>query len=452
VSAGFLWLAAWLLLPIPGIPLLAHAAFAGLPRIGRAVLAGAVGAVLISFAMTLFALAGVAWSIGGVIVAALVLGLLLRVCVSRAPSGEAAPSGRLRVVGVLAAGVAGSAVLAALLATGVGATGSPDLVFFWGAKAQQFAALRTIDAAFLREPFLLYVNADYPPLVTNLYAFATIAAGRFPWLAATGTFPLILAALALALPGILRGATDRRRASAVSALVVAALAVIGIRAGIAGNGDMPLLFFETLSVAALLSTAVPQPARDWLAGSLLAGAATTKVEGLPFALAAAGLALFFPRGSSDSAPVRAPRLLTPTVLTLSAWFAYGASRHLFLGYSRQGQFLDLHLELLGTVFRSVAAALSSIAGGLPWLVPLLCLIAARPRLRAAALPLGTAGALVAFLLFTYLHRAEDPRLWIFWSAARVFSPVAALLGLAATGALAGRDEARAGRTRSPSPE
>ncbi len=49
----------------------------------------------------------------------------------------------------------------------------------------------------------------------------------------------------------------------------------------------------------------------------------------------------------------------------------------------------------------------------------------------AALPLGTAAALAAFLVFTYLHSAGEPAQWIAWSAARVFAPIPVLFALAA---------------------
>ena len=39
------------------------------------------------------------------------------------------------------------------------------------------AIARTIDTAFLTAPFLEYLHVYYPPLVTNLYAFASMAAG-----------------------------------------------------------------------------------------------------------------------------------------------------------------------------------------------------------------------------------------------------------------------------------
>ena len=70
-------------------------------------------------------------------------------------------------------------MIAALLATLGGAATSVDLVFFWGAKAQQFAAARGIDLEFLRNPAHQYMHPYYPPLVSNVFAFATMAAGRF---------------------------------------------------------------------------------------------------------------------------------------------------------------------------------------------------------------------------------------------------------------------------------
>jgi hypothetical protein len=49
----------------------------------------------------------------------------------------------------------------------------------------------------------------------------------------------------------------------------------------------------------------------------------------------------------------------------------------------------------------------------------------------AIIPLGTAGLLAGFLVFTYLHVADDPAQWISWSAARVFAPIPVLFMLAA---------------------
>jgi len=162
------------------------------------------------------------------------------------------------------------------------------------------------------------------------------------------------------------------------------------------------------------------------------------------------VALFFLARPEASRPVwkTAARLLLPTALALSAWFAFGATRRLFFGYSEYGRVLDLHPNHFPVVVAAIARALWSAGHGLPWLVPLACLLAALPLSRRAWLPLGTAAALTGFFLFTYIHRAEDPSMWISWSAARIFSPVAMLLALAATCA---RDPSAepATRTRAP---
>src|SRR5262249_59802241 len=115
----------------------------------------------------------------------------------------------------------------------------------------------------------------------------------------------------------------------------------------------------------------------------------------------------------------AARLLGPTVLTLGAWFAFGAVRRLFHEYSEYGPFSAVHLDHLPSVLSAVAASLGATARGLPWIVPALALASGGRIARAARLPLGMAAALVAFLVFAYLHLASDPTLWIRWSAARV---------------------------------
>ena len=139
---------------------------------------------------------------------------------------------------LVAAVLCAVAVAAAFLATAAGSASSPDLLFFWGPKAQQFAASRTVDAAYLATPLLRYMHPYYPPLVTNLYALASIVAGRMSWTAATFLFPSLLAALAVGLPGILRTARLRPlTASATTALAVCAIACVGMEADIGGNAE-----------------------------------------------------------------------------------------------------------------------------------------------------------------------------------------------------------------------
>ncbi len=80
---------------------------------------------------------------------------------------------------------------------------------------------------------------------------------------------------------------------------------------------------------------------------------------------------------------------------------------------------------------SIGQALSSAGWALPFLLPLAVLLATKGRWRLALIPVGTALLLAGFFVFTYLHGDPNLRLWILWSAGRIFSPVAALLTVAA---------------------
>jgi hypothetical protein len=426
-AAGFLVL---LSLCAAGSPLLLRKPFRrfGLPS--RLVLAGGSGAVLLSFTMTVFALAGVPWTVPVAGATAVLLAWAIARCLPSPPAPPAAGRLRAGLAPRLAAILSATAVGASLAATLAGAATSPDLFYFWGAKAQQFASARGIDTAYLAAPFHGFMHPYYPPLVTNLLAFATLVGGSFSWSSAMWSFPVLLAALAIGLPGVLEAGGSRALASAASALAVAASAVVGIRTCIAGNGDMPLVFFEALAVALLLRHDAIEPSVQTLAGLLLAGAAATKVEGLPFVVAASALFLILERKTPGGLVAPALRLLAPTALTLGTWFAFGASRHLFHEYSEYGPFFVLHFEHWRHIASAVPLALAGTARGLPYLVPLVCLAAAGRPARAALLPLGTAMALFAFLLFAYLHPEIDPSQWISWSAARVLMPVPVLLALA----------------------
>ena len=433
---GATWLAALVFLPAVGSPLLAHRSFGRFPFWSRVVLSGAAGAALVSFSMTLLALADRAWGVALIGALAAVLASGMRVLLRGEPATSPPEPSRPDLVERVAGAIACIAVLAALLATLGGAATSVDLVFFWGAKAQEFAAARGIDLEFLRNPAHQYMHPYYPPLVSNVFSFATMAAGRFVWTAAALTFPLTLAALAAALPGVLRGMTTARAAAATSALVVATLACIGIQADVAGNADMPLYLFETLALALLLRPDAAGASGDLLAGMLFAAAATAKVEGLPFALSAAALALWLRGGTPAERMKAAVRLLGPTAVALAAWFAFGLSHKLFSEYSEYGQFFDVHLEHAAGIATAIVASIAATGRGMAYVIPLFCLVGAGRRGRMAALPLGTAAALAGFLVFTYLHSAGGPAQWIGWSAPRVFAPLPVLFALAAA---CGRD-------------
>jgi len=469
MRGGYLWIASFLLYPIVGAPLLKHSAFRVFRFPTRVVLSGGVGMVLVSWTMTLFALLGLRWGPLVVLVSA-AFAFALRLVPGRedneaneTPSPRAAAGEREgsplagknapaategRILAKRAAGGQGEgrfdrattlvayallflSLLAALAATMAARSTSPDLLLFWGPKAQQFAAARTIDVSFLKAPYLEYVHVYYPPLVTNVFALGAMIAGRFPWGAATLTFPLFLAATAIGIAGLLRTEVDVAPAAAGSSLATSALALAGIHASVAGNAEPFLVFFEILAVALLLSPAAATIGGRLLAGLLLAGAATAKVEGLPFVLAAAVLFVLADRGRSRPVARTLLLLLGPAAVALGSWFAFGKINALFRGYRGYGDVLAVRWDQLSEIATAIGGALWKSGYALPWLAPLAVWLLAGAKKGRVFFPMGVAAALLGFLVFTYLTTESDPRLLIGWSAARTLSPVSALLALAA---------------------
>ena len=433
---GSLWLASFLVFPLVGFPVLKHPAFRGLGLACRVVLAGGVGMVIVSWTMTVFALANVRWGPPILLVSvaiAVLIRLALRGARDTALSSPVAAHGtgerHSNALTTLATTVI--AVLAALAATAAAGATSPDLLLFWGPKAQQFAAARTIDVEFLTFPFLEYLHVYYPPLVTNVWALGAMIAGRLPWAAVTLTFPLLLLGTAVGLAGILRANAGRAAARATTALVVSALTLLGIRASVAGNAEPFLLFYETLGVAILLTPLGRSAAGQLLAGLLLAGAAAAKVEGFAF-LGAVVLFFFLVEPAARRTVVGTlVRLVGPAAVSVGTWLAFGATRKLFYGYQSYGRFFEIHWDHLDEVISGFGTAFWRAGYALPFVVPLVVLLLTRGKTRRALLPIGVAAALAGFFTFTYLHSETDPRVWIGWSAARVFSPLTVLLALAA---------------------
>jgi hypothetical protein len=431
VRAGHLWLASFAALLLAGWPLLAHASYRRFSLPARIGLSFAVGAVLASAWMTILALVGIPWQPFVLIVLACATAFLLRFLLPAGRPTLDAPR-KVSATGVekLALALLWLALLAAFAASASSRATSPDLMLFWAPKAQAFAAARTIDASFLRDISLIYMHRSYPPLVTNLMAFATLVTARFAWGAATLTLPMLLGVLALALPGTMGLLAPRRSALAASALIVATLGYLGLALSMAGNGDPWLWLFEILALAILAGPAALSPAGQLLAGLFLAGAVTAKVEGLLFA--AASMALFLLLRRTELRIGRALALLAvPSVLSLGAWFAFEALQHIFLGYEQYGRFFDVHWDRLLPVVASLGRAFWSTGWALPYLLPLAALLFVPGKTRIRWLPIGVSLFLGLFSVFTYLHGDPDPGVWIIWSAGRVFSTIPAFLVLAA---------------------
>ena len=293
------WIGSLAALCLLGLPLMGARPFRRLPIASRVAVAWGVGAYVLATVMTLFALAGAPWHPAALAIASAVAAVLLRRWIGQhEPQAAAAERGRPLWLGLGLAAAAGG-VAVALIAALTGSATSADLFLFWGPKGEAFGAARTVDVKFLTEPFHDYLHASYPPLVTNLFAFATEIAGRFSWPAATLTYPAILAALAFALIGLLRLGLSAADSAVMTAVVTCGIALAGNSSDIAGNGEMVLLFFEATAMALLIAPQASAPSLQALAGALLGGAAASKVEGLPFVLTAiAAFLLWGPKSGS----------------------------------------------------------------------------------------------------------------------------------------------------------
>jgi hypothetical protein len=433
MSVSVAWLVGLALPAAAGAPLLAHPAYRRFSLPSRAVLAWLAGTVLTCVTMLVWAFAGWPWTAPGVLGTAATLSFVLRLALGRGARDRGTVARRADdrgAVGRIAVALIVVAIAAAAAATVAGSATAGDLVLFWGTKGQRFGLARTIDVAFLADPLHGHLHSSYPPLLTNLYALATLVAGRFSWGAAALTFPLGLAMLAAALPGVAGRFAPRPRALAATALLVASIAAGGAAALIAGSAEMPLLLFEAVGVALLLGPDVSERPGALLAGLILAGAALTKVEGLLFVFAV--LLVIPPLRRLPM--VRLAWMAAPAAVGTALWLLFGRTRGLFEGYGAAGPVLEVFWRRTPEVLRAVGRTLAANVGALPYVLPALALLFTPRKSRGSAAAALAGTVLSAALIFTYLHGRQDQRDWIRWSADRVFLSVSILLALGAAAA------------------
>ncbi len=406
---GSIFLIAWLALGLIGLPFAAGGFAAIDSRFGRFAAAFGGAAVALTFGMILLAAAGLAAT--PVRISLFVLATVGVWFVGNRTWGRVRRIDR-RALPALA--LAAIAVGIAAYAAGTARETSTDLLYFWGAKGQAFAAARGIDASFLaaRDHFLLH--PDYPPLLPCLYSFGTMAAGRFPWGAALLTAPLFLVLLLAVFWGYARDALGDVRAARWTALLGAMLGFAFLASEVAGNAEPPLLFFETLALGALIF-GDRSPRGDWAASVALAGCALAKFEGAVFV--AAAIAAFVVLERQGGRAARTFRLASLPAIALGAWIAFCA-RHGILDNYRGGFHGTFTLSNFSKIAAGIARSASYRIGFLPWII-LIALAVLLPVRRRSLAP-AAAGALFFVVNASfYFHGASDPTAWIDWSARRV---------------------------------
>jgi len=386
--------AAYLLLPLVGLAVWRLDAVRRLDLPARIAVAFAAGGLITGAVMTILSIVGVEWSRTVLVV------VLAVIAWAGWPRGyrSSVAGGATRNMQL--------ATLFFLLLTIYGLLDARescgDLHFFWGPKAVRFFREGGINFAGMSER----MNPGYPPLLPLLYAWSHTLARQFSWFAAVLSTALFL----FGSVAIVRG-TSRDDRGAL--LMVATLSYTFAVAYAAGGGEPPLIFFETLAIAAIALIDAPI-----LAAMGLAGAAMMKIEGATFVIAVVIADLLIRRNIK-----RTLAMAAPAAALLAAWLGFVKYNGLFELYRGAG--MPVYFAALPKTLLTIAKAASYDLWGLPWVVPIALI--ALGNIRRALFPLLVAALTFGAAIFFYLH-LEEPTWWILSSAPRVLlTPLTALL-------------------------
>jgi hypothetical protein len=397
----------------------------------RAAVSLGAGAVALTLEATVFSLVGIPWT---------VLGLSLPLCAisaacamrwRRLPSQPREAFHARPVVLAWSGLVGGVAFLFLVLSLGSSLATSTDFLFFWGVKAVRFAHARGISAEFLRGPFTFHAVPDYPPLLPVVQAWGCLVAGKMPW----RTAPVVSAIwLAASIPIVLerfRRVLGDDGAASVAGFWTAALSISLVYSYSGGNAEAPLLFFETVALAWLMTELGPSESRI-IPVIALCGAALTKVEGsVAVALIAAGAMLLSEGRGRARQAARALVLAAVPATAVGIWFLYQASRRLPVGYAAHGVLFGLHPANSTGIVAAMLRSLNSGSLWIPWILPFSLLSLFPAAMRRVLPALLQAGGLLAFFFFDYLHDAAVPSERIGWTLPRVSQPALSAAILAA---------------------
>ena len=373
---------------------------------------GLAGLLFVGGEMLAFSFLAISWTLPRLLAlpTLVVCGGLLRRGGSREIPG---PRSALLVI------AAGIVALAAYGSWSARAT-SADFVLFWGAKGERFALARGIAVPFLKAPEHYLMHPDYPPLLPFLYAFGSLAAGRFPWGASLLVMPWFLAMTVSVFHGVAEKRLDHPRESALlTAVFAGVLGLTGLVTCAAGSADAGLIAFETAALAVLLSTGGGPS--EWIAGAAFAGACLLKLEGLFVSAIVISGVILVCRPGWRRRLVSAARLSLFPAIGLGSWLLFCRANGL-IDFYRGGQIGAFTLKNASRIPPAILHAAAYDYAFLPWIALALTGFAFRQR-GWAFLPLWTAGAFLSVNVYFYLHGTADPTIWIWWSAGRTLITV-----------------------------
>jgi hypothetical protein len=374
----------------------------------RATLYGMSGAVLLHLVVTLLDFVGIPWRpwLLAALGAAL-FGLALRF-LPRGPhaaSGDALGWGDGTALFVLA-------TFTALALSGWITFG--DFIFHWGIKGERFALARGIDYAYLARGWNWVLHPDYPNLLPELYAVATLMARRFDPSALTLETSLAFALTLVAVrEGLRQGGADRFTRQVGLALIALVLGAFGIGYLTAGGADWLLALALAAAVPPLLRP--PDRTGDFQLAAIAAFAAASKIEGVP--LAAFLLLVQAARriAGERRLDLRAAGRLSLPALVIVPWLGRALHHHLFLAGNAGAVSLARGPQMVAAVLETVRDTSAwhgfLMAAFLP--LPLLFVRRARPLAAVATLQL-------AFDVYVYLSAPmSDLRYFVLSNFARL---------------------------------
>jgi hypothetical protein len=315
-----------------------------------------------------------------------------------------------------------------------GFASSADLTYFWGVKAVHFALERGIDFELLRQPYMIHLHPNYPPLWPVLLAWGALIAKSLPWLVLPSLTWVCLMAAAAVIHSVLDSKLGRRSANVITCLWFAVLVTMTVRSFSGGNADGPLVMFLSIALVVILTEARagPRPLR-WLAALALSGAVFTKNEGaVATSLIVVGTSVRDVVWRRPAALRQAALLIAPAAATAVLWVVVRTAHGIPLSDPIRETVFSINLDHVGVISRVCLRLLLSPVVAVGWSVPLVTALVVGTKGLDRSLPgVVTTLGMLAFAGVYYLHAAGDPLQLIVWTFPRLIQPAmsAWILGL-----------------------
>jgi hypothetical protein len=417
-----------------GLPVAVHPNLGHLSLPARASVAWATGSLFLTISLTILSAIGLKWTPWWIMLACTTASALGALLVQKTRAVRLRPSNpaglRFSLGSLCFTLIAGGGLFAFVF----GVATSADLSYFWGVKSVHFALERGIDFELLRQPYMIHLHPNYPPLWPVLLAWGAMVAKSMPWLAIPSLTWFCLTTAAAIIFSVLGAKLGARAASVVTCLWYAVLTTMTVTSFSGGNADGPLVLFLSLALAIILTESEngPRPLR-WLAAIALAGAVFTKSEGpVAVALIVVGTVTRDLMWRRPAVFRQTVSLIAPAAATAVLWVVVRIVHDIPLTDPIREtifQFRFDHIELIMLVCTRILTTGVVVVG---WLVPLVAgLMGGRGGLVRAVPGVVTALGILTFAVAYYLHVAGDPLQLIVWTFPRLIQPAltAWILGL-----------------------